>query len=148
MNGLLALVLGSFVSYGALRALATGLDQVRRGRVLRRRGRTTTAVIVSLTQPDPECSTRQAVVRFAVEPAREVRGTVHLTRKGHPDPVVGARVQIRYDPATPAILAPEAGRRQGHAEIWQAVMVSALMLVLVLPTSIYLVCAGLYTVLS
>jgi hypothetical protein len=147
MNGLLALTLGAFVSYGALRALAAMADDVRRARVLRRRGRTAAAVIVSLAELDPECPTRQAVVRFEVEPGREVNGTAQLRWKGRPDLVPGARVQIRYDPANPTFPASEAGRRQGRAEIRQAVIVSALMLVMVLPTSIYLIYAGLHTML-
>ncbi|MFC5098878.1 hypothetical protein [Amycolatopsis plumensis] len=148
LNGLLAFVLGTFVSCGALRALATGVEQVRRGRVLRRRGRTAIARIVSLADLDPECSTLQAVVRFQVEPDREVVGTTYLDRKGSSGLVADARVRIRYDPAIPTILAAEAGGRPGYAEIRQAVVGSVLMVVMVLPTSIYLVCAGVYTVLS
>jgi hypothetical protein len=102
---------------------------------------------VTLAELDPECPTRQAVVRFEAEPGREVKGTAQLRWKGRPDLVPGAQLQIRYDPATPTLPAPEAGRRQGRAEIRQAVIVSALMLGMVLPTSIYLIYAGLRTIL-
>jgi len=147
MNGLLAFVFGSFVSYGALRALANGVGEVRRVWVLRRRGRTAAAVIVSLADLDPESSTRHAVVRFEVEPGREVTGAAQLPWKGQPDLVEGASVQVRYDPAAPQAVAPEAGRRQGYAEIRLVVIVSTLMLVGVLPTSAWLIYAGLQTML-
>jgi hypothetical protein len=147
MDGLLALVLGSFISYGALRALAAGVDEARRAWVLRRRGRTATAVIVSLAALDPECSTRRAVVRYEVRPGREEVGTARLRWKGRPDLAEGATVQIRYDPATPKAAAPEAGRRQGYTELRQVVIVSALLLLAVLPASIYLIYAGLHTLL-
>jgi hypothetical protein len=147
MDGLLALVFGSLLSCGALSALATGVDEVRQARVLRRRGRTTAAEIVSLAVIDPECGTRRAVVRFEVESGRTVMGTVQLRWKGQPELVTGGRIQIRYDPAAPSVLAQDAGRRHGRAEIREAVIVSALILVMVLPTSIYLVYAGLSTIL-
>jgi len=145
--GFFALVFGSLLSYGALQALVTEADEVRQVRVLRRRGRTAGATIVSLGVFDPECSTRPAVIRFEVEPGREAQGAAHLRWKGQPELVAGAQVQVRYDPETPDIVASEAGGRQGRAEIGEAVVVFFLMVVMVLPTSICLVYFGLRTLL-
>lgn len=147
LSGLLALVLGSFISYGAVRVLVSEASTLRQVRALRGRGRTANATIVSLAAFDPECGTRQAVVRFETEPGREVRSTAHLRWKGQPEWVTGAPVRIRYDPQTPTVIATEAGRRQGHAEIRQAVLLGALLVVMVLPTSAYLAYAGLHTLL-
>lgn len=147
LSNLLALVLGSFFCYSVLRMLVTAVADVRRAWALRTRGLTATATIVSLADIDPESSTRRAVVRFEVESGREVTGAADLRWKGRPDLVPGAQVQIRYDPETPKTLAPEAGPRQGHAEIRQALAISAMMLVLVLPTSILFLYAGLRALL-
>ena len=132
----------------ALSAVGMMADQVREARVLRRRGRTSTATILSLGELDPEASTRAAVVRFEAESGREVEGAADLRLKGQPDLVIGAQLPIRYDPADPRVLASEAGRRQGRVEIREAVVFAAVLLVAVVPTSICLVYGGLHTLLS
>jgi hypothetical protein len=143
LNGLVALALGSFISYGALRVLVAQAAEVRHAWNLRRRGRTATATTVSLLELDIEGGGREAIVSFEAEPGREVQGTVQLPGNRLPDLATGAPVQVRYNPATPTVLALEAGRRQAHAEIRQAVFIFVLIPVMVLPTSLYLVYAGL-----
>jgi ribonuclease HI len=45
-------------------------------------------VIVSLAEPDPECRTRQAIVRFEARPGQEVEGAAQLRCQPEPEPLL------------------------------------------------------------